>query len=78
MGVNNRDLRTLDVRVETSFELIEAVPDGCIAVAESGLGWHAQLMHLRAAGFDAFLVGESLMTSADPSAALRALVSESA
>jgi indole-3-glycerol phosphate synthase len=78
IGVNNRDLGTLEVRVETSFELIDAVPDGCVAVAESGLGWHAQLVHLRAAGFDAFLVGESLMTSPDPVAALSALVGQAA
>ncbi|MGB6429762.1 MAG: indole-3-glycerol phosphate synthase TrpC [Candidatus Acidiferrales bacterium] len=78
LGVNNRDLGTLEVRVETSFELIDAVPDECIAVAESGLGQHAQLAQLRAAGFDAFLVGESLMTSPDPAAALSALTAASA
>jgi indole-3-glycerol phosphate synthase len=74
VGVNNRDLRTLDVRVETSFELIEAVPDECIAVSESGLKFHEQLKKLRDVGFDAFLVGESLMTAPDPAAALGAIV----
>jgi indole-3-glycerol phosphate synthase len=78
LGVNNRDLRTLHVFTETSLKLIEAVPEECIAVAESGLNWHAQLAQLRAAGFDAFLIGESLMTASDPSAALRALVGEGA
>ena len=78
LGVNNRDLRTLDVRVETSLELIEVIPDECIAVSESGLRKHAQLVQLRAAGFDAFLVGESLMTSPDPAAALRALLGQGA
>ena len=74
LGVNNRDLRTLEVRVETSYELIEAVPDECIAVAESGLRSHDDLKRLRAAGFDAFLIGEHLMLQPDPAAALRSLL----
>lgn len=74
LGVNNRDLRTLEVRVETSYELIEAVPDECIAVAESGLRNHEDLKRLRAAGFDAFLIGEYLILQPDPAAALRSLL----
>jgi indole-3-glycerol phosphate synthase len=74
IGVNNRDLRSLEVRVKTSDELIQAIPDDCIAVCESGLRSHADLVRLRAAGFDAFLVGEHLMAQPDPAAALRALV----
>ena len=74
LGVNNRDLRTLEVRVETSYELIEAIPDECIAVAESGLRTHDDLKRLRAAGFDAFLIGEHLMLQPDPAAALRSLL----
>jgi indole-3-glycerol phosphate synthase len=74
LGVNNRDLRTLEVRLETSLELIEEIPDECIAVSESGIRSAADLPRLRAAGFDAFLVGEHLMASADPAAALRALL----
>src|SRR5271166_1994758 len=70
IGVNNRDLKTLNLRVETSFELIERIPDACIAVSESGLRTHDDLVKLRAAGFDAFLIGESLMLSPDPAAAL--------
>jgi indole-3-glycerol phosphate synthase len=70
IGVNNRDLKTLDLRVETSFELIERIPDSCIAVSESGLRTHDDLVRLRSAGFDAFLIGESLMLSPDPAAAL--------
>jgi indole-3-glycerol phosphate synthase len=76
LGVNNRDLRTLEVRVETSYELIEAVPDECIAVAESGLRTHDDLKRLRAAGFDAFLIGEHLMLQPDPAAALRSLLGQ--
>src|SRR3984957_6443914 len=74
LGVNNRDLRTLEVRVETSQELIEAIPDKCVAVCESGLRSHEDLVRLRAAGFDAFLIGEHLMAHSDPAAALRKLL----
>jgi len=74
VGVNNRDLRTFDVRLETSLELVERIPDECLAVSESGLRGHADLARLRTAGFDAFLIGEHLMVSADPGAALRALL----
>ena len=70
LGVNNRDLKTLAVHMETSFELIEHIPDNCLAVAESGLRTHADLLELRRAGFDAFLIGEHLMLAPDPSAAL--------
>lgn len=77
IGVNNRDLHTLAVRVETSFELIEAIPDDRIAVAESGLRTAGDLARLRAAGFDAFLIGESLMREADPGAGLRRMLGAS-
>jgi len=70
LGVNNRDLKTLEVRMQTSFELIEHIPDDCLAVAESGLRTHADLAELRRAGFDAFLIGEHLMAAPDPAAAL--------
>jgi len=70
IGVNNRDLKTLAVRMETSLELIEHIPDNCLAVAESGLRTHADLLDLRRAGFDAFLIGEHLMLAPDPAAAL--------
>ena len=74
LGVNNRDLKTLTVRIETSFELIGRIPEDCIAVSESGLRTHDDLVKLRAAGFDAFLIGEHLMLSRDPAAALAALL----
>ena len=74
LGVNNRDLRTLEVRVETSEELIEGIPDECIAVCESGLRSHEDLLRLRSAGFDAFLIGEHLMAQPDPATGLRALL----
>jgi indole-3-glycerol phosphate synthase len=74
VGVNNRDLKTLSVHVETSFELIERIPDDCIAVSESGLRTHDDLVRLRAAGFDAFLIGEQLMLALDPGATLAELL----
>jgi indole-3-glycerol phosphate synthase len=74
IGVNNRDLKTLSVRVETSFELIDRIPEECIAVSESGLRTHDDLQRLRTAGFDAFLVGEQLMLASDPAAALTELL----
>jgi len=74
IGVNNRDLRTLDVRLETSFELIREIPPGPVTVSESGLRSHADLLRLRDAGFRAFLIGESLMQAPEPAAALRALL----
>lgn len=74
IGVNNRDLRDFAVHLETSLELIEAIPGDCVAVSESGLHAADDLTRLRQAGFDAFLIGEHLMKDADPTAALHALL----
>jgi indole-3-glycerol phosphate synthase len=74
IGVNNRDLHTLEVRVETSVGLIQQIPDECIAVSESGLRCGEDLTRLRGAGFDAFLIGEHLMRESDPGRALRGLL----
>jgi indole-3-glycerol phosphate synthase len=74
LGVNNRDLRNFDVRPETSLDLIQAIPEDCLAVSESGLGSHDDLARLRRAGFDAFLIGEHLMKEADPCVPLRELI----
>jgi indole-3-glycerol phosphate synthase len=74
IGVNNRDLKTLSVRLETSLELIDRIPNNCLAVSESGLRTHTDLQILRDAGFDAFLIGEHLMLAPDPGAALAALL----
>jgi indole-3-glycerol phosphate synthase len=75
IGVNNRDLRTFEVSIETSLRLIGMIPDDVIAVSESGLRTAEDLERLRAAGFDAFLIGERFMTEKDPGAALRLLLS---
>jgi len=74
LGVNNRDLRNFEVQQQTSLDLIEAIPDECIAVSESGLHSHDDLARLRRAGFDAFLIGEHLMKEADPCVPLRDLM----
>jgi indole-3-glycerol phosphate synthase len=74
IGVNNRDLKTLEVQPQLSFDLVTRIPDDCIAVSESGLRTHDELQKLRAAGFDAFLIGEQLMSAADPGAALSMLL----
>lgn len=76
IGVNNRDLKTFDVRVETSLELVERIPSSVVRVAESGITTAEDITRLRKAGFDAFLIGESLMRQADPGAALAALLAE--
>jgi indole-3-glycerol phosphate synthase len=76
IGVNNRDLKTLEVRIETSLELVELIPEECVAVSESGIRSHADLVRMRRAGFDAFLVGEHLMTAPDAGAGLTKLLIE--
>jgi indole-3-glycerol phosphate synthase len=75
VGVNNRDLRTFEVRLETSLDLVDSIPKNVVRVAESGISTASDLALLRSAGFDAFLIGESLMRQADPAAALHALLS---
>ncbi len=73
IGVNNRDLRTFDVRLETSERLAARIPPGALKVAESGIHSREDVERLQSAGFQAFLVGEHLMKSGDPAAALKAL-----
>ena len=74
IGVNNRDLRTFDVKLETSFRLRAMIPPGCLAISESGIGTSEDLDRLRQAGFDAVLIGERLITQADPGLALAELM----
>jgi indole-3-glycerol phosphate synthase len=74
IGVNNRDLRTFEVRLETSLRLAERIPPGVVRVAESGIHSAADVSLLYDAGFQALLVGEHLMKSASPASALRALL----
>jgi len=73
IGVNQRDLATFTVDRELAAKLRPSMPDDAVAVAESGVRDAVDARSLRAAGYDAVLVGESLVTSADPAAAVREL-----
>jgi indole-3-glycerol phosphate synthase len=74
VGVNARDLRKFNVNLDLALELAGEIPDSCIAVAESGIHSHEELMRLSEAGFDAFLIGEQLMKHAQPGDELRRLL----
>jgi indole-3-glycerol phosphate synthase len=76
IGVNSRDLRTFKVDLETALRLGEQIPDNVVRVAESGIHDGADIARLKAAGYDAFLIGESLMKAASPGQALRKLRAE--
>jgi len=74
IGVNNRDLKSFEVSLETSLALVERIPASVIRVTESGIFTSADVSGMRAAGFDAFLIGESLMRQPDPGKALAGLL----
>lgn len=76
IGVNSRDLRTFRVDLETTFRLADLIPKDAIRVAESGIHSGANIARLRAAGYQAFLIGESLMAAESPGEALRALIEQ--
>ena len=73
IGINNRNLRTFETRLETTLELLPRVPKDRIVVTESGILSPQDVSRLRAGGVHTFLVGEAFMRAADPGAALRAL-----
>jgi indole-3-glycerol phosphate synthase len=77
IGVNNRDLNTFEVRMETSLELANRIPPSVLRVTESGISTSEDIDRLRSAGFDAFLIGESLMRQPDPGKALATLLAGS-
>lgn len=70
IGVNNRNLKTLEVSIETSYRIAAMLPSSCVRVAESGLKTGEDLAGLLSVGFDAFLMGERFMTDDDPGAGL--------
>jgi len=74
IGINNRNLRDFSVDLGASERLAQQIPEGVLRVAESGIKTRADIDRLRAAGFDAFLVGESLLRQKDRAAAVRQLV----
>lgn len=73
LGINNRDLRTFETRLETTLGLLGRVPSDRIVVTESGILGNADVARMRSAGVNAFLVGEAFMRAEDPGAALQAL-----
>ncbi len=76
IGVNTRDLRTFKVDIETAFRLVERIPEHVVRVAESGIRSGEDVARLRAAGYQAFLIGESLMRAERPGEALRELLTK--
>jgi indole-3-glycerol phosphate synthase len=76
IGVNNRNLRTFQVDLETAIRLADSIPKNALAVAESGIHSGGDIARLRAAGYQAFLIGESLMKAKSPGEALKALLAE--
>ncbi|HJP99257.1 MAG TPA: indole-3-glycerol phosphate synthase TrpC [Rhodanobacteraceae bacterium] len=73
IGVNNRDLRTFETRIETTLLLRPDIPGDRLLVTESGIAARADVVRLRSAGVDAFLVGETLMRADEPGTALAGL-----
>jgi len=78
IGVNNRDLETMTVDWRHSLGVVSDLPTDVVRVAESGISEPGQLAELAGAGYDAALIGSSLMTAADPGQALRVLLGEAA
>jgi indole-3-glycerol phosphate synthase len=74
VGVNNRDLKTFNVDIQTSLRLAKLIPDDRLFVVESGINGKTDVDLLLDAGADAFLIGEHFLTSADPAAAIRGLL----
>ena len=76
LGVNSRNLHTFEVSLDTAFRLADKIPDNCLAVAESGINNGGDLARLRDAGYDAFLIGESLMKAERPGVTLAKILQE--
>jgi indole-3-glycerol phosphate synthase len=76
IGDNSRDLKTFKVDLNTAFRVGDMLPHGVIAVAESGIESGRDIARLRAAGYDAFLIGESLMKAESPGEALKTLLAD--
>ena len=76
VGVNNRNLKTFEVNIDTSLQLIHRIPAGKPAIAESGINSADTIVTLREAGFKGFLIGENFMKAADPTIAFADFVNE--
>jgi indole-3-glycerol phosphate synthase len=73
LGINNRDLRSFETRLETTLDLLDRVPGDRLVITESGILAPADVARMRSRGVNAFLVGEAFMRAPDPGGALRAL-----
>ncbi|MDR9437214.1 MAG: indole-3-glycerol phosphate synthase TrpC [Thiohalophilus sp.] len=73
IGINNRDLRTFETRLETTLELLASIPDDCIVVTESGIHTPGDVSRLRDNNVHTFLIGEAFMVAEDPGARLKDL-----
>jgi len=76
IGVNNRNLRTFEVSLEVSIEIIKGAPENVSMISESGLRTHDDMRRLRDLGYRGFLIGETLMRAESPGAALRELMQD--
>ncbi|MCC6301833.1 MAG: indole-3-glycerol-phosphate synthase TrpC, partial [Gammaproteobacteria bacterium] len=73
VGINNRDLRSFETRIETTLDLLDVIPPGRVVVTESGIHGVEDVRRLRARGVNGFLVGEAFMRAPDPGAELERL-----
>lgn len=78
LGINNRNLRTFETRLDVTLGLLDRVPEGIVLVTESGIATPDDVARMRAAKVDAFLIGETFMRADDPGTALRALFARGA
>jgi indole-3-glycerol phosphate synthase len=76
VGVNNRNLKTMEVSVQTSLDLVERIPNEFVRISESGLSTASTLKELKEVGYQGFLMGESFMKTENPSLALGDLIAE--
>ncbi|PYS72008.1 MAG: hypothetical protein DMF73_09320, partial [Acidobacteria bacterium] len=76
IGVNNRDLKTFKVSLETSVRLAKLLPAGTVAISESGIRSGYEVRKLKELGYQAVLIGESFITAGNPGDALKALLAE--
>ena len=74
VGINNRDLRTFDVDIETSVRLGKLIPDRFVKISESGLSGAKEIHYLRENGFKGFLIGETFMKTDNPGEACRKFI----
>lgn len=76
VGINNRNLKTFEVSLQTSLDLVDKIPSGFVKISESGISDPATLITLKKAGFDGFLIGENFMKSSRPEQAAYNFIKE--